>query len=120
MVNEHRAVVSGLYLPGGPDAFDNLLVLLQIPPVREKHQYVAAVLHVQAVACAGRVREQDRYFSGVPVSQRLWILVEVATSGKRFKQALKVVLPVVGHQHRCASCFGQYAVQCLQLRVVQF
>ena len=57
MVYENRAVVSGLNLPGWPDAFDNLLVLLQIPPVLEKHQYVAAVLHIQAVTCAGRVGE---------------------------------------------------------------
>ncbi len=120
MVNEHWAVVSGLNLPGWPDAFDNLLVLLQIPPVREKHQYVAAILHIQAVACACWVREQDRYLSGVPVAKGLWTLVEVAAARECFKQTFKVVFPVVGHQHRRTSCFRQYAVQRLQLRVMQF
>ena len=120
VVNEHRTVMSGLNLPVWPDEFDNLLVLLQIPPVEEKHQYVAAVLHVQAVACAGRGREQDRYLPGISVAKGLWNLVEVATSGKRFQQTLKVVFQLVGYQHRRASCFGENTVQRLQFRVVQY
>lgn len=51
------SAVAGLCLARRPDALDDLLVLLQIPPVREEHQNVTSVLQVQAVAGAGRMRE---------------------------------------------------------------
>ena len=65
-VDKHRSVVARLHLPGGPDPLDDLQVLLKVPVGREEHQYVAAVLQVQAVAGAGRVGKQDWYLPGVP------------------------------------------------------
>src|SRR5574343_1902105 len=53
VVDEHRAIEPRLHLPHGPDALDDLLVLLQVPPVREDHQDVATVLQVEPVPDRG-------------------------------------------------------------------
>ena len=53
--------MSRLSLPGRAYALNNLLVLLQVPPMREKYQDVPAVLKVEPMAGAGRMRENKHF-----------------------------------------------------------
>jgi len=72
------AVVASLGLACGANTFQNLLVLFEIPATGEVGQDVAAILEVQPVPGAGRMGDQEGNLAGVPVAQRLRVLVQVA------------------------------------------
>ena len=57
MIQKHRPGMPGLSLTGRAYAFDNLLVLLKIPPVGEKNQNMTAILQIKAVPGGCRVSE---------------------------------------------------------------
>ena len=109
----------GLRLPDRADPLHDLLIMLQIPPEREKRQDIPPVLEIEPVTRGSRVRKKDRDLSPVPGPDRLRIFVQLPPLGKGLSQPRQIGLPVISDQHRGAPGFFHNALQGLNFCIVQ-
>lgn len=70
------------------------------------------------MAGAGGMREQDRNLAGIPIADRLRVMVEHPATREGASQAREVGLEVIGDEHRHTSGFLDDALQRLELGIV--